>query len=162
MSVKVTRDETAKLQKALAALSRSQVLVGIPSSTAGRKADDSGEISNAVIGYLMETGSPAGNIPERPHLRPGVADAKDAIIARYRAGGKAVLDGRAASLDPTHHTVGLIAQASVRAKITNGTFEPLAASTLAARRRRGRTGDKPLIDTGQYRNSISYVVRPKD
>jgi hypothetical protein len=50
----------------------------------------------------------------------------------------------------------------VRAFITAGQgFAPLAAATLAARRRKGRTGTKPLIDTGQLRRAITYVLRRK-
>jgi hypothetical protein len=30
---------------------------------------------------------------------------------------------------------------------------------LRARRARGRTGDVPLVDTGELRNSITYVIR---
>jgi hypothetical protein len=70
-------------------------------------------------------------------------------------------------------------QNAVRTKITDGPFAPLADSTLRARARRGRKGAvaelksraqgnapnnanaKPLIDTGQLRKSITYVVRKK-
>jgi hypothetical protein len=33
--------------------------------------------------------------------------------------------------------------------------------TLERRRAKGRTGTKPLIDTGQLRNAITYVLRKK-
>lgn len=36
------------------------------------------------------------------------------------------------------------------------------ALTDSNRLRRGRTGNKPLIDTGEYRRSITHVVRDKD
>lgn len=163
MSVKVTKDNTKAFFKSLKALTDKQVLVGIPSNTAGRQPEpgEPADINNATIGYLMENGSPAANIPERPHLKEGVASVTDQIVARYKAGAKAVLDGRSGSLDPTHVAVGLIAQNAVRAKITTGPFAPLAQSTLAKRRSRGRTGTKPLIDTGQYRAATTFVVRPK-
>ena len=55
---------------------------------------------------------------------------------------------------------GLIAQNSVKATITAGEgFAPLAESTLAARKRRGVSRTKPLIDTGSLLNSITYVIR---
>ena len=59
----------------------------------------------------------------------------------------------------TWHAAGLIAQNSVRRTLTTAAYRPLSERTLAERRARGRTGTKPLIDTGQYRNSITYVVR---
>lgn len=163
MSTKVTKDLSKAFARSLRALTDKQVLVGIPSKTAGRRPEpgEPSDINNAAIGYLMETGSPAANLPERPHLKVGVASVKDPIIERYKAGGKAVLDRAAPNLDATHTAVGLIAQAGVRAKITAGPFAPLADTTLAARRRKGRTGTKPLIDTGQYRQAINFVVRPK-
>ena len=62
------------------------------------------------------------------------------------------------------HRVGLTAQNSVRRVINAGVAPPLAASTLRSRRTRKvakRTGTVALIDTGQLRNSITYVIRPK-
>jgi hypothetical protein len=37
----------------------------------------------------------------------------------------------------------------------------LAERTLAARKARGRTGEKPLIDTGQLRNAVTFVVQAR-
>ena len=52
---------------------------------------------------------------------------------------------------------------AIKAKITDGPFEPLKPSTIAARKskRKSRSNAdiKPLIDTGALRNSISYVIR---
>jgi hypothetical protein len=64
-------------------------------------------------------------------------------------------------VDIAQNKAGLIAESSVRKKINEGPFEPLAPKTLQERKRRGRTGEKPLIDTGQLRNSVTYVIRPK-
>lgn len=162
-NLKVTKDDTAKLLASLRRITKEQVLVGIPSSTAGREPEPGEplEINNATIGYLMENGSPAANIPARPHLRAGVEAAKDKIVKTYEGAAKAALKGDMAAVDKGHHAVGLIASSSVKSKITDGPFEPLSPRTLAARRARGRTGDKPLIDTGQYRQAQTYVVREK-
>lgn len=161
--VKVTIDRTGALAKALKELAAKRVLVGIPSSTATREPDpeDPTPMNNAAIGYLMENGSPAQNLPERAHLKPGVASVEGEIADRYKAGAKALLDGRLTDVDVVHHTVGLVAENAVKRKITDGPFVPLSARTLAARKRKGRTGDKPLIDTGAYRNAITHVIRPR-
>lgn len=144
-------------------MTKDQVLVGIPESSDERQPepDDTDGLNNAEIGYLMENGSPAANIPARPHLIPGVASVDAQIAARYKAGAKAVLDGTQSDLTATHTAVGFVAENAVKRKITQGPFTPLADSTLAERRRRGRTGEKPLIDTGQYRRAITHVIRPK-
>ncbi len=57
---------------------------------------------------------------------------------------------------------GTLAANSVKSFITDAEFFPLAPATIKNRLIRGRTGDKPLIDTGQYRRSITYVVRDED
>ena len=161
--VTITKDITQQVLKALTSLTDKQVLVGIPDTEAEREPDpdDPKPISNAVIGYLMEFGSPANNIPERPHLIPGIESIEPQIAKRYRDGARAVLDGKATSLDPTHVAVGLEAVSAVQRKIDVGPFTPLADATLAERRRRGRTGEKPLIDTGAYRRAQNFVIRPK-
>lgn len=163
MPVTTTVDRTKAVLASIKALARSQVLVGVPSTTAEREPepDDPAPLTNAEVGYIQENGAPEINLPARPFLKPGVEDEKDAIAARYEKGAKAVLDGRVANIDSIHEQVGLQAQNAVRAKLTDGPFAPLKDSTLANRRRRGRTGEKPLIDTGQLRNSITFVVRPK-
>ena len=71
------------------------------------------------------------------------------------------LKGDADAGDKALHSAGLIAQNAVRNKITEGPFVPLAPMTLAKRKARGRTGEKPLIDSGAYRNAQTYVIRPK-
>jgi len=165
VSAKVTvgKDRTKELAAALKALVRDQVLVGIPSSTAGREPDpeDPEPINNATLGYILEMGSPAANIPERPHLKPGVAAACDPIVDRYNKGAKALLDGRIDNVEAVHTAVGIIAENSVKNLIDAGNFAPLAERTLAARWARGRASTKPLVDTGAYRNAITHVVRPK-
>lgn len=116
-------------------------------------------MNNATIGYIMENGSPAANIPERPHLIPGVQEAREDIADQLEGGARAILEGRETDANRVLHRVGLVAQNAVRRKIDEGPFDPLSPVTLSKRRKRGRTGTKPLIDTAQYRNAITYVVR---
>ncbi len=163
MSFKVTKDGTAALLRGLEALASERVLVGIPASNAERQIDedanDRGPINNAAIGKIMEEGSPAANIPARPHLKPAVRENRDAIVKAYRAGAKAVLDGKAKDATAVHHRVGILVENAVKAKVNEGDFVPLAPATIAKRKARGRKSERPLVDTGQYRNSITHVVR---
>lgn len=158
MTVKITKDRVGSILKAIRDLTAKEVLVGIPASASGR---DDGPIGNAGIGYLMETGSPSQNIPPRPHLVPGIEAARDKIEKKMRSGAKAALEGKAAGVSAAFTGAGIVAESAVKAKITDGPFEPLSPKTLAKRRARGRTGEKPLIDTGQYRRAITHVVRKK-
>jgi hypothetical protein len=141
----------------LRTLARSEVLVGIPGKTASR--DDPGAMNNPTLGYIHEFGSPAAGIPRRPFLTPGVEAIRARTVAEFRGAALAALKGDANAAERTLNRVGLIAQNSVRATLTAGEgWPPLAEATLAAREARGRTGTRPLIDTGQLRASITYVV----
>jgi len=159
--IKITKDDVAKVLAAIKKLAAERVLVGIPDKTADRKDQDAG-ISNALIGYINETGSPAQNIPARPHLVPGVEGALEPITNTYRSAAKATLNGNPAAMAVAHMRVGTVAQNAVRAKITAGPFAALAPLTLYNRKHRKvapRQGEKPLIDTGEYRRSITFVIR---
>ena len=178
MAAKMTVDKLADIIRAVSELSSMDVLVGVPASRADRK-DDSESINNAAIGYIQETGSPANNIPARPHLVPGIQDVQDEIADRFRKALNAALSGSMSAANVQLNAAGLVAQNSVRAKITNGPFVPLSERTLQDRARRGRKGAakelasraagnkpdnsnaKPLIDTEQYGQAITYVIRKK-
>jgi len=163
LTLKITKDNTKAVLAALRSLTKSDVLVGVPSSETAREPEE-GEpegITNAAIGYIAEFGSPARNIPERPHLIPGIKSVEAKIAKTFRVGANGVMDGKKDAASQALHKAGMIGQSAVRAKVTEGEFVALSESTLANRRRRGRTGEKPLIDTGQYRRSITYVVRPR-
>ena len=147
-------DALPDLLRRLAAVAQRDVLVGVP---AGEARDDGP--SNAEIGYQNEFGSPANNIPARPHLLPGVAAVQDKAAARLTQAADAAASGRVSDAERHLHAAGLLAQNSVRRTLTTTAYRPLSERTLAERRARGRTGTKPLIDTGQYRRSITYVIR---
>ena len=162
-SVRITVDRLGNIVKEINDLTRKDVLIGIPEAETNRQDEDGGSApaTNAALGYIHEHGSPANNIPARPFLIPGVKDAQGAIEKRLKQAADAALKGDKAAVDRQMHSAGIEAQNSVKTKINSGDFEPLAPATLAQRKARGRTGTKPLIDTGQLRNSITYVVRGK-
>lgn len=153
----ITKDRVKKVLGAIATLPQQDVLVGVPGDESVRDAGSS--ITNAALAYIHDNGAPEANIPARPFMHPGIDAARDDIAAQFRKGGKAALSGNHAGMENALHAAGIKAQASIRARITDGIPPALAASTLAARRRRGRTGDTPLVDTGQLRNSVTYVLR---
>jgi len=160
--MKITKDDVSKVLASIQDLAKKQVLVGIPASKAERQEGDEEPINNAQLGYIHEYGAPASNIPARPFLSPGIARTQESINNHLQKAAKAAMEGDSEKVDVELNATGLIAQAGARNEINSGNFEDLKASTLAARRRRGRTGVKPLIDTGQLRNSITYVIREKD
>jgi hypothetical protein len=160
ISVRTLYDGMAKFRAEIEEFKKKELLVGIPAAEGNR---DDTSVSNAAIGYIQETGSPANNIPARPFLRPGVKKVEKRLIAELRKGAINVLNGRLEALNTAYMRSGTIAQNSVKATIRAGEgFAPLAPTTLAARKRAGAKGTKPLIRTGQLLNSVTYVVRPKD
>ena len=174
--------------KALEELTRTSVFVGIPSTKLDRDPVD-GEKSgpnNAVIGYVMENGDPSHNVPARPFLVPAITENRPEIRSRLKAIAQAAMVADLAKMQNLRVQLGLFTQRAVQQKITDGPFEPLAQSTLEARAKRkfgkGAAGARrgalkelerraaglpsgtdlarPLIDTGQLRRAVSYVIGP--
>lgn len=166
MTVTVVRDNVGLLLRGLLALSRQEVVVGVPQGSPRRD----GGPDNATLAYIMETGDPSRNIPARPFMAPGMADAKPEIVAMLKAAGLQAVKDVAALKSSSQdggpiakglHTVGLVAQKAIVAKMEKGPFVPPSPRTLRNRRKRGNTSTKPLLDTHQLERSVTYVVRDK-
>jgi len=155
----VRADNAQSILDALKTLANKDVLVGIPEAKDER---DDGDIGNAAIGYINESGSPAQNIPARPHLKPGVRSVESDFMPHLKAAAQKALEGNTEGAVTSLDRAGTVAANGVKRYITITGFTPLADATIANRLRRGRTGNKPLIDTGEYRRSITHIVRDKD
>lgn len=161
--VKVIRDNTATLVKRVMALTRREVLIGIPATEADRT---DGPFNNAAIGYLNEFGSPSQNIPARPHLVPGVRKASDKILPHMKKAAEdaMALDEQKNTLDQHLGAAGQIAASSVQKTIIEVIPPPLKANTIYNRQHRKvapRMGTTPLIDRSIYLQHITYVLRNK-
>lgn len=168
MSLKVIGPGFPLIARAIAAMSRDTVLVGIPADSPPRR--NPADPSNAVIGYVMENGAPDLNIPARPFLGPGIQDAKAGVIQALNRGAKQALKDVAAlqttasnggAIRQALEEVGQIAEDAVKARIDHGGFVPLAPSTIKARRARGNTSVAPLLDSEQMYDAITHRVQPK-
>lgn len=155
--VHVVLDKVAETIDGIQRLTSTRVMVGVPGDKTDR--DDASPVTNADLAYIEENGSPEANIPQRKFMYPGLEAAQDKLTDKLEQVGNAALDGRPDAVDRGFNQVGLIGQSAIRKKITDGPFVPLKPSTLAARRARGRTGMKPLIDKGELRAAINYVIR---
>lgn len=157
ISLRVVEENSRQLSQALRLVAQEEVLVGVPSEKAPRRA---GKINNAALAYIHDQGCPAANIPARPFLGPGILEGREKIVGALEATGQlALAGGTSGDVERALHRVGSLARDAVRNKINTGPFKPLRPATLAARRRRGFKGTKPLIRGGELRNSINYVVR---
>ena len=167
------------IAKAIQKLSRVRLVVGVPQQNDPRQ--DS-PIGNASLGYIHELGSPARNIPPRPHLVPGVEAALPEIIPLLKQAAQAALAGDESGMQNALAGAGQRGADSVRATIQAGIPPPLQPATVAARvtgrsrrqteaQRRGigmrqlareeivEGGATPLIDTASYIRALTFVVR---
>jgi len=160
-----------QILKQIALLGQKRVYVGIPANSPERVATtlvEHEKISNAALGYIHETGSPARNIPSRAFLRPGVANSRNQWLPKIDAAGQKAMAGE--DFMKELQAAGTIAARAVQKRIQAGIPPPLKPATVAARRRRSK-GSKyrrkattaaqttPLIDTGQLLKSITWVIR---
>lgn len=157
----VTKDNVPAVLAGLKFLASTRIKVGIPSTKNEREDEDGNRapIGNAAIGFIQENGDPEMNLPARPWLKPGVASNEDQNVKRFKQAGKAVLDGDKSKAEKIYTAIGLSNQGAVQRYMRDsGNFVPLSDRTLAARRAHGRTGTKPLIDTAQLIQHVSFVI----
>lgn len=105
---------------------------------------------------LGKTGAYSGSIPARPFLRPGVENVAPTLVLLAEVQIPKVLSGELTMLQILQQ-MGQMAEDGVRTQITNLKDPPNAKSTI-----RKKGSDNPLIDTGNLRQSIRYVIGGKD
>lgn len=184
-SLTVVRDNTKAFQKAINALASNRVYAGVPATEAGRK-EEGQAVNNAELMFIHENGAPEANIPARPVVHPAIAASRAQLNAAFKNTGKqAMAGGGVAAVLKGLTAIGFIAQNAMRRRITDGPFAPLSPKTIAARARKRGTkrrkgeqqyldavaggmapaaaqaaaGIKPLIDTGQLRRALTFVIR---
>jgi hypothetical protein len=189
---KLTLEE---LVEALALALDVEVLVGFPDDGSYRKeetgeTDDYGkailgkgaaDVTNAMLGYIHDNGSPEANIPARSFMLPGIEAVRPRLESRLASIINGVVKRGEGTIFVEMHLieVGVVAQKSIQNTINEGIPPPLAESTLRARAKRGRKGAgiellsrsmglppsmdfaKPLVDTAQMRNAVNFVLRSR-
>ena len=90
--------------------------------------------------------------PARPFLRQSIENHTDEIKESLENACKMVLDG--ASAKQAISMVGAAHVGRVQETMVNGDFVPNSPATIVA-----KGSDKPLIDTGQLRQSVHFEVR---
>jgi hypothetical protein len=167
VNLNVTINHMGDLRAALDALKKFDLLVGVPSDEDrqrdmnGSNARKDSEVTNALLAYVHNNGSPAQNIPARSTIEPGIIDAKDKITTRYHDAAEHALDGDLTAINNNLVAAGLEAQSAVKNRIRSNTPPPLKARTIAARIRRGHLSTRTLVETGAYLNAHTFVVREK-
>lgn len=154
--MKITQDNSGSkaLEKLADQIKKSKLEVGFFESA---KYPDGTPV--AYVAAKQEFGYPAGNIPSRPFFRNAISQNDGWKDLANKAIG-AVVEGRM-ELNQALNQMGLKMAADVKDSITDGSYEALKQSTLDARQSRKRTqgvASKPLIDTGQMLQSVTYAV----
>ena len=149
-------DKTTMLKGRIASLTGKAVYVGIPAEKSVRKR---GAVNNAELLFIHTNGSPIRHIPKRPVIEPAIQAHKEEIIAELRAACMASLDLIAPTpAEATRHLerAGMRGMNAARGWFRdprNG-WAPNAPATIIRKK-----SDRPLIDTGQMRRAITYLVR---
>ena len=159
ISVTVTRDRVPEVMDAIEELTRRWVLIGVSKKTNAR---EDGPTGNAEIGMVNEFGSPAQNIPPRPHLVPGVRAALPDAGKILRAAARKALRGDMSEIEKGFRESGALCVSRVRGEIIGGLDKPLSPSTIEQRKEQGRGGTLPLLDTKQYINAMTFDVVDKE
>ncbi len=157
ISIKQNGEGLNNLKKALATLTKKEVLVGIPAEEASRKGEGP---NNAELAFIHTLGSPLRNIPARPFLEPAINDPdnRKLINAQLEQAAKAALEGDEALLDQKLNLAGTVASNAAKQWFTSSknNWAPNAPATIAQ-----KGSDKPLIDTAQLRRAVNHIVKDK-
>lgn len=150
-------DRTAQLRDSLRKLARQRVLVGVPEDHTVRQ---SGEVTNAQLVYLHSHGSALHGAPSRPIIEPAIEapDNRANIAAELGAAARAALDDDAVQTNAHLQQAGMLGRNAAQRWFTdprNG-WAPNSPATIA---RKG--SDQPLVDTGQMRRALTYLVEEK-
>lgn len=182
---------SADLLQELKKLARTEVLVGIPAEDASRPNMAGNDINNAELLYIhthgvrkremkaemdesmaqgvtyskahalyvKSHGSPMLAIPPRPVLEPAIEANKDVIGKHIAAASTAVLEHNPQQGEAELNKAGMLAVSAARGWFENpaNAWPPNSPKTIAK-----KGSDAPLIDTGEMRKSITYVLRKKE
>ena len=131
---------------------------GVRSGQMRNEMNDSGlPYSQAFQAYIAERGSPLWKIPPRPILEPALEHEPNRQLIQEQMAKVVESFSESADLGNAElEKLGMLAQSIVREWFDNPAngWPPNAEYTIDQ-----KGSDRPLIDTGQLRNSMNYVIR---
>ncbi len=134
---------------------RSYTKVGVQQGTTHKNTDPgskSEQLSDLVmIAAVNEFGTKDGKIPSRPALRLAVENNSKKIAKLSATVYSKTLD-KSITLEQALSILGEFVTDAMKKSITDLKTPPNSPRTIAA-----KGSSNPLIDTGQYRNSISHI-----
>lgn len=158
----------AEMEKKLAELASQDILVGIPASATQEKDGETFYLADiATINnfgsyseehsrhFTGEEAKKSGKIPPRPFGSTLMEVYGEKIRKFYKKEVKESLDGKR-SMKQALNRVGFIAAGFMKQNLSVGKWEANAESTIAK-----KGSSKPLIDIGEMRRAITWVLRKK-
>ena len=146
--------EGERFMKELRELAELEVGIGFQRVTASE--ENGTDITDIAMWNEFGTEGKYGgeHIPSRPFMRDSVDKHIPAIEHMLKAQEGALLNG--ASARKVLETVGVFQKDLMQTEIEQGDFVANAEATI---KRKG--SDKPLIDTGQMKNSVNFWIQKK-
>lgn len=177
-----TTDKTAILDGVLKGLGDIDVLVGVPEEETKDKGINNAQLAflltngvrrkqmiedmsndvekhgyhKAYEMYIHAHGSPLWKTPPRPIIEPAIEDDKEEISRLLGEALKAIMNNDMDQADKYLALAGMEAQAASQEWFTNPKNGWAPNSPLTVDK---KGSDKPNIDSGNLRGSITYVVR---
>ena len=139
----------ARIVENVRAMGLNNVEVGLPDG--GRHSGT--DLSMHELGMVHEYGSPTRNIPARPFIGPPIKDNVEKYKRMMRDQALKLIFRRT-TLNNALSLVGEAGKADIQKYMLSASFTPLSAATIE---RKGSS--KPLINSGQMRNAITYEVK---
>jgi hypothetical protein len=112
--------------------------------------------SVAFIAAVHEYGAPSAGIPERPFLKVSIVKGRPEQIRLNKINLFKIVQG-STDFKTALGQLGVMAQGQVQQYIVDGQFAPLKAATI-----RKKKSTKPLIDTGQMRQSVMWEIGERE
>ena len=139
----------ASFKNALNTLNNKSILIGVTQKSDAR----SDGMNNATLAMVHEFGSPKHNIAERSFLRVPLSQNQEKITTLAKKQVYKALSSETNVITPLEE-IGVFSSNLCKMAITDGLTPALKPATIKRKK-----SSKPLIDTGNLLNSITWEVR---
>lgn len=152
MSVHVIDKGWKQIQKELKLIQGAYVKVGFPSEKSKKHQGQSG-VDVAAVAAFQEYGTE--HIPARPFMVQTFEKNRQEVKEFVEKEQAKIYDGKQTT-EQSLNRLGNFYKGKIQKTIRNGEFAPNASGTI-----KQKGSSKPLIDTGQMRQSVDYEVKIK-
>lgn len=142
----------ASFKNALNTLNNKSILIGVTQKSDKR----SDGMNNATLAMIHEFGSPKHNIAERSFLRVPLSKNQEEITTLAKEQVYKALSNGINAITPLEE-IGVFSSNLCKMAITDGLTPALKPATIKRKK-----SSKPLIDTGNLLNSITWEIRDND